>query len=156
MSHEHSSRHYEREAEATRQRLAERLDDLNEHLTFGRVMDEVLGYAKGGGGSFLRAFTNAARENPIPSLLVSTGAMLFLSERLGLTGAGPAQGGHKRSPFFPNGSRTGASMQPAIKRSAQNVGESFSSAAEGVSSAARSARDQAAAAAGAVSDAIGE
>ncbi len=153
--HEHSSRHYEREAEATRQRLAERLDDLNEHLTFGRVMDEMLGYAKGGGGSFLRAFTNAARENPVPSLLVSTGAMLFLSERLGLTGT-KDKGASQRPSSFPGVSRAGASTQSATKRRTRNVAESLSSAAEGVSSAARSARDQAAAAAGAVSDAIGE
>lgn len=154
--HEHSSRHYEREAEATRQRLAERLDDLNEHLTFGRVMDEVLGYAKGGGGSFLRAFTNAARENPVPSLLVSTGAMLFLSERLGLTGTKPAQRASRTPSSFPGVTRAGASMQSAIERRAQNVAESLSSAAEGVSSAARSARDHAASAAGAVSDTVGE
>jgi ElaB/YqjD/DUF883 family membrane-anchored ribosome-binding protein len=80
-----SSRDYEREAEATRYRLAESLDELGERLTPGQVFDEVLTYARGGSGVFFRALTNAARENPIPSLLIGAGCMMFLSEKTGLS-----------------------------------------------------------------------
>jgi len=81
-----SSRYYQHEAEATRNRLARGLDELNDRLTPGQVFDEVLTYAKGGGGTFLKALTNAARENPVPSLLIGTGCMLFLAEKMGFTG----------------------------------------------------------------------
>jgi len=57
-----SSRYYQHEAEATRNRLARGLNELNDRLTPGQVFDEVLTYAKGGGGTFFRALTNAARE----------------------------------------------------------------------------------------------
>jgi ElaB/YqjD/DUF883 family membrane-anchored ribosome-binding protein len=79
-----SSGDYAREAEATRGRLAHSLDELSDRLTPGQVFDEMLTYAKGGGGTFFRAFTNAARENPMPSLLIGAGCMMFLSEKMGL------------------------------------------------------------------------
>jgi ElaB/YqjD/DUF883 family membrane-anchored ribosome-binding protein len=82
---EQLSRHYEREAEATRHSLANSLNEINQRLTPGQVFDEVLTYAKGGGGTFARAFSNAVRENPMPSLLIGTGCMMFLSEKLGVT-----------------------------------------------------------------------
>ena len=63
-----SSRDYEREARSTRHRLAASLGELNDRLTPGQVFDEMLTYARGGDGTFLRALTNAARENPIPTL----------------------------------------------------------------------------------------
>ena len=92
---ERSSRDYAREAEATRQRISRTMDEVSDRLTIGQVLDEVLGYAKGGGGTMASALTRAARDNPVPSLLVSAGAMLFLSERLGIpsrtaTGSGSA------------------------------------------------------------------
>jgi len=79
-----SPRDYEREAEITRYRLAHNLDELSDRLTPGQVFDEILTYTRGGGGTFLRALTNAARENPIPSLLIGAGFMMFLSEKTGL------------------------------------------------------------------------
>jgi Protein of unknown function (DUF3618) len=72
------------EAEATRYRLSQRLDELSDRLTPGQVFDEMLTYARGGGGTFLRAFSNAARENPIPTFLIGAGCMMFLSEKMGL------------------------------------------------------------------------
>src|SRR5271166_6628401 len=75
--------HYEREAEQTRRRLAENLDELSERLTPGQVVDELLTYSRAGGGSFMRAFSNAVKENPIPALLIGAGCMLFLSEKMG-------------------------------------------------------------------------
>ncbi len=79
-----SSRDYEREAERTRRQLAEHLDELSDRLTPGQVFDEMLTYSRAGGGTFLRAFNNAMRENPLPSLLIGAGCMMFLSEKLGL------------------------------------------------------------------------
>jgi hypothetical protein len=88
---EMSSRDYEREAEASRHRLASDLRQLSDRLTPGQIVDEMLTYAKGGGGTFLNALTNAAKHNPVPSLLIGAGLMMFLSEKTGLT---HVTGGH--------------------------------------------------------------
>jgi ElaB/YqjD/DUF883 family membrane-anchored ribosome-binding protein len=80
-----SSRDYEREAQHTRRRLADQLDELNDRLTPGQVFDEIVTYSKGSGGTVLRAFSNAMRENPIPGLLVSAGCMMFLAEKMGFS-----------------------------------------------------------------------
>lgn len=85
MSNEQLSRHYEREAEATRRSLANDLNELQDRLTPGQVFDEALTYAKAGSGTFARAFSNAVRENPFPALLIGTGCMLFMSEKMGIT-----------------------------------------------------------------------
>jgi ElaB/YqjD/DUF883 family membrane-anchored ribosome-binding protein len=84
-ANERLARHYEQEAEATRHSLASTLKELNARLTPGRMFDEVLSYTQSGSGTFARAFSSAVRENPFPALLIGTGCMLFLSERMGLT-----------------------------------------------------------------------
>jgi Protein of unknown function (DUF3618) len=83
-SNEQSPLHYAHEAQMTRERLARNLDEFSERLTPGQVFDEMLTYAKGGSGSFVRAFSNATRENPILSLLIGAGCMIFLSEKMGV------------------------------------------------------------------------
>ncbi len=75
---------YEREAEHTRRRLAQNLDELSDRLTPGQVFDEMLTYSRAGSGTVFRAFSNAMRENPLPSLLIGAGCMMFLSEKIGL------------------------------------------------------------------------
>jgi uncharacterized protein DUF3618 len=81
MSIQDTTKTYEREAEATRQRLSSSLDDLATSLTPGTVLDEVLTYARAGGGDFLRGLGNAASTNPIPTLLIGVGAAMFLTGR---------------------------------------------------------------------------
>jgi hypothetical protein len=88
-----SSRDYQREAEHTRRRLAEGLDELSDRLTPGQVFDEMLTYSRAGSGTFLRAFSNAMRENPLPSLLIGAGCMMFLSEKMGIARPAPGNGG---------------------------------------------------------------
>jgi ElaB/YqjD/DUF883 family membrane-anchored ribosome-binding protein len=75
---------YEREAEAHRHRLVETLDELNSRLSPGQMLDEVLSYARIGGGNFGNAAMNAAKHHPIPTLLIGAGVMLFMSDKLGL------------------------------------------------------------------------
>ena len=83
-----SARDYEREAERARGRLANNLDELSDRLTAGQVIDEMLTYSKASGGTAFRAFSNAMRENPIPSLLIGAGCMMFLSEKMGFSALG--------------------------------------------------------------------
>ena len=129
QSNEQLTRHYEREAEATRNSLASSLNDINERLTPGQLFDEVLTYAKGGGGTFARAFSNAVRENPLPSLLIGTGFMMFLSERTGITRR--ADAGYARARGFASCRHWHATasilrgrQRPQISRVAQSASRS--------------------------------
>jgi hypothetical protein len=85
QQHAQSSRHYEREAEAIRYRLAQSLSELSDGLTPGQAFDEMMIYARGGVGTFLRALSNAARENPLSMFLIAAGCMMFLSGKMGMS-----------------------------------------------------------------------
>jgi hypothetical protein len=91
------SRHYEQEAETTRRSLARSLNELNEQLTPGRIVDEVLTYGRDGGGVFVRSFSNAMRDNPMPALLIGAGVMMFLSEKIGIMRPGNGRYAARRS-----------------------------------------------------------
>ncbi len=137
---EPSSRDYEREAKATRHRLAESLDELSDRLTPGQVFDEMLTYAKGGGGTFFRALTNAARENPVPSLLISAGCMMFLSEKMGMNRfLGRSDGADGRSV----GSGAAETVSDAASGAAGTVSKAVDSVRSGVRSATGYASEQA-------------
>jgi hypothetical protein len=81
VTDQQSTKTYEREAEATRNRLSSSLDELAASLTPGTVLDEVLTYARAGGGDFLRGLGKSASANPIPTLLIGLGAAMFLTGR---------------------------------------------------------------------------
>ena len=55
----------------------------------------MLAYSRAGGGTFLRAFSNAMRENPVPSLLIGAGCMMLLSEKMGLRPGAWGNGGRQ-------------------------------------------------------------
>lgn len=78
-----SPRDYARQAEQRRESLIQNLDELESRLTPGNIIDEVLKYARGPSGTFFRSASNAARENPVPSMLISTGLMMLLSNKMG-------------------------------------------------------------------------
>ena len=130
-----TSKDYQREAEHTRRRLAENLDELGDRLTPGQVFDEMLTYSRVGGGTFFRAFSNAMRENPLPSLMIGAGCVMFLSEKMGLR-AGRGNGGRpmKSAPDEPYG----------VSSSVSEVGERLSQSAGRVSDAAGRVSDAAA------------
>jgi Protein of unknown function (DUF3618) len=79
-----SSQHHQHEAAEARRRLAGLLDELDDRLTPGQVLDEGLAYAKGAGGTLVRALANAARANPVSALMIGAGLILLLSEKMGL------------------------------------------------------------------------
>jgi ElaB/YqjD/DUF883 family membrane-anchored ribosome-binding protein len=147
QQHVQSSRHYEREAEATRHRLAQRLDDLSGRLTPGQVFDEMLTYARGGSGTFLRAFSNAARENPIPTFLIGAGCMMFLSEKMGL-GRYVSRGGGDGAPSKTMSSKIGG----AVSRVESGLGSVTGAARSGAQIATEFAGEQASNLAGTVGE----
>jgi hypothetical protein len=69
----------EREAEASRARLAMTLDQLRDNLTPRHIADEVMGNARHGASAVLKSLGETAAHNPIPALLVSAACALFFS-----------------------------------------------------------------------------
>ncbi len=76
-----SSAQLEREAEQTRSKLAQTLDELRERITPGQLIDEAVDYAKdSGGGVFVRNLGRQTTANPLPVALIGAGiAWLMLS-----------------------------------------------------------------------------
>lgn len=96
----------EREAEASRRRLSSTLDELRDNLTPGHVVEELLDNAKDGGASMLRALGKAARENPIPTLLIGTGCAMFLMGSGAATAtSSTSRSGRARDDFERGGTR---------------------------------------------------
>jgi ElaB/YqjD/DUF883 family membrane-anchored ribosome-binding protein len=151
--HTHSPQQYEREAEATRHRLAQRLDELSDRLTPGHVFDEMLTYARGGGGTFLRAFSNAARENPIPTFLIGAGCMMFLSEKMGVNRYVSRRGrdGVPGKSGAASGAASGLVSETGAVRSRAGAATEFAS--EQASNLAGTVRDRASTAGDAISEA---
>src|SRR5437879_5738271 len=147
MTTELTAQEYEREAKATRHRLARSLDELNDRLTPGQVFDEVLTYARGGSGTFYRALSNAARDNPVPSLLIGAGCLLFLSDKLGLSGY-MARAREAGSDGASMGARAAESMSEAAGSAGSAAGQAAQAASSSAQSAAQSIRSGAQSATG--------
>jgi ElaB/YqjD/DUF883 family membrane-anchored ribosome-binding protein len=158
---------YERDAEQTRHRLAGSLDELNNRLTPGQVFDEILTYARGGSGTFFRALSNASRENPIPSLLIAAGAMMFLSEKMGLNryitprshdaGGAPSHSadmGHASARVGDAASSAIGSAASGVRNAADSVRSGANTAADFASEQASKVADSVKKAAGAVGDTV--
>jgi len=153
-----STEQLERETEQTRARLAETLEELKT-MTPGRVLDEVLDYAKEGGGDLLRGLGRQVSDNPIPAALIGAGLVWMM------VGHGKTNGS-----TAPRTNGNGQSTREAISSatdSAIQMGSEFGSKAremgsdigERASDAAQSVKDTMQSAASSVSStasAIGE
>ncbi|PDT15412.1 nutrient deprivation-induced protein [Rhizobium sp. J15] len=66
-----SSLELQREIDQDRQRLGQRIEALQERMSPGQLIDELIAYAKGGGGrEFVGNFGRALKENPLPVALM--------------------------------------------------------------------------------------
>lgn len=144
---------YEREAMRTRQRLSSNLDQLADNLTAGRMLDEVLGYARGGGASFLKGLGSAASENPIPTLLLGVSAAMFLTGK-GRIGQAPRHNGDRLDAARGNGHGASEAWQrlgggagaagSSLKHGAERAGASVADAARSTGESVASATSEAA------------
>jgi hypothetical protein len=139
---ERSAHDYERAAENNRRRLASSLDELAASLTPGRMLDEVLSYARSGGGDFIKGLGRAAGENPVPTLLIGVGAAMFLSGK-GRIGTGNGQAQDPR--------RETVSDERSAKSAGATVSEGLAAARSGIASAASGVRSSVSSAGVAVS-----
>ena len=64
----------ERDLERTRSRMDNRLSELQERLSPGQIVDDLLGYFRGSeGGDFARNLMDSVRNNPLPAALTGIG-----------------------------------------------------------------------------------
>ena len=64
----------ERDLERTRSRMDNRLSELQERLSPGQIVDDLLGYFRGSeGGDFARNLMESVRNNPLPAALTGIG-----------------------------------------------------------------------------------
>jgi hypothetical protein len=149
----------ERQAEANRARLASTLDELSGNLTPGRMLDEVMTYARSNGTDFLKGLGNAAAANPIPALMIGAGCAMFLSGKgrvediTSMFGAGRASGNGRTPTAYAGGDgdvseeylADGLTRRTHVRGKAGDgsmldaVGSKASSAAEGISRRAAAA-----------------
>ncbi|WFU12323.1 DUF3618 domain-containing protein (plasmid) [Rhizobium sp. CB3090] len=78
-SHSHSAAELQREIEADRHRIEEKLHAIEERMSPGQLMDELLEYARqSGGAEYVSNLGKALRTNPIPVTLLGVSlAWLF-------------------------------------------------------------------------------
>jgi hypothetical protein len=133
------------------------------------MLDEVLSYAKGGGGHFLMGLGKSAAANPLPTLLISTGCALFLAGKGGIpfSGAASSHSGISSRTEYDRSVRGRTSEGPgvvskaadAVAGAASAVAGTVGDAASKVSSAASGLgthiADTAKGAAATVTDAVG-
>ncbi|MEY9325075.1 DUF3618 domain-containing protein [Sinorhizobium fredii] len=79
-SHTHSAAELQREIEADRQRIEEKLHAIQQRMSPGQLMDEVLDYAKtSGGAEYLSNLGVALKANPIPVALMGVSLAWLLA-----------------------------------------------------------------------------
>jgi len=108
----------EQEISATRAEIDETLVALQNKLSPGQLLDQVLGYAKDGGGEFAANFGRTVRDNPVPVALLGLGVGWLMMSGRGPHGADRYEEdgrGRRRSPADA-GSVGGSPTDPAASR----------------------------------------
>ena len=85
-----STTRIEDDLRVTRARMDGRLTELQEHLTPGQILDDVMAYFRdSGGGDFGRNLMTSVRNNPLPAAVTGIGlAWLMVSGSGGTAGNG--------------------------------------------------------------------
>ncbi len=103
QSSEKSSADLQREIDDDRQRIEARIDAIQERMSPGQLVDEVLAYAKGSGGAdYLTNLGRAVKANPLPVALMGA-SLAWLVAKQGASGSQglPAPDGRDVLPFYP-------------------------------------------------------
>jgi len=153
-----STQQLERETEQTRARLAETLEELKT-MTPGRVLDEVLDYAKEGGGDLLRGLGRQVSDNPMPAALIGAGLVWMMMGNVKTNGTSAPRvngNGHAAGEALSNAADTaigmGSDLGTKASGAVQSVRDTMQSAANSVSETASTLKDKAASAYDSVAD----
>lgn len=81
-STERTSADIQREIDADRERIGNRIDAIQERMSPGQLIDEVLAYAKrSGGGEYVSDLGQAVKTNPIPVALMGVGLAWLMAKQ---------------------------------------------------------------------------
>jgi hypothetical protein len=81
-SSERTSADLQQEIEADRQRIEERLGAIQERMSPGQLVDEVIAYAKGSGGAeYLGNLGSAMKTNPVPVALMGVSLAWLIAQQ---------------------------------------------------------------------------
>lgn len=87
-----SSAELQREIELQRTRVESTIDQIQQKLSPGQLVDELLAYTKGGGGEFVASLQRNVTANPLPVALLGVSLAWLMAKP-----AGAANGGTDRS-----------------------------------------------------------
>jgi hypothetical protein len=93
----------QREIDADRQRIGSRIDAIQERMSPGQMIDEVMAYAKGsGGGEYVSNLGQAVKTNPIPVALMGVGLAWLMAKQGTTANPAPAPATYARDyPLYP-------------------------------------------------------
>ncbi len=117
----------ERDLDQTRSRLGSHLSELQDRLSPGQVLDDLMGYFRGSeGAAFGRSLMDNVRTNPLPAAITTVGlAWLMASNpRGGAAGSAPGTTGHTMPIFGQDDhAATMARLTTARQSVARDAGE---------------------------------
>ncbi|HTN62298.1 MAG TPA: DUF3618 domain-containing protein [Devosia sp.] len=91
-----SAAELEREIQAQRNRMESTIDQIQERLSPGQLVDELLSYGKNhGGGDFVANLGRSATSNPLPVALVGIGLAWLMARPAGTSTGGDASDGDR-------------------------------------------------------------
>lgn len=101
-SSERTSADIQREIEADRQRIGSRIDAIQERMSPGQLVDEVLAYAKNsGGGEYVSNLGQAVKTNPLPVALVGVGLAWLMAKQGTASSPEKRAAGEEVYPLYP-------------------------------------------------------
>ena len=77
----------EQEINSTRERIGRTVEELEQRLSPGQLVDQALGYARDHGGDFAAGVASSVRRNPLPMIVTGIG-ILWLIKSQGRTARG--------------------------------------------------------------------
>ncbi|CAM3748061.1 hypothetical protein CCOS865_01263 [Pseudomonas reidholzensis] len=119
----------EQEINAKREHISDLVDALEQRLSPGQLMDQLLAYSKGNGGEFLHNLGTTLKNNPVPATLTVLGLAW-----LGL---------NQNRPFNPGPATAGPGIGEKLGEAVDSVKGAFAHAGEALHDAGHSVRTQA-------------
>ena len=71
----------EQEINHTRERIGRTVEELEQRLSPGQLMDQALGYAREHGGDFASSVAGSVRRNPLPMIVTGLGILWLLKSQ---------------------------------------------------------------------------
>src|ERR1051325_4181685 len=78
-----SAAELQREIELQRTQVEDRIDQIQQKLSPGQIVDELMAYTKGGGGEFISTLQRQVTANPLPVALLGVSLAWLMAKPQG-------------------------------------------------------------------------